>query len=1115
MAGPIKFEQIADLERGIQKAINDLRQLEAANKKTFGAMEKEGERLQGNLDQTRKKIESLNASFTQLDATVEKDRAKLSSLNKELGKQVQNYNSVQRAQKNLKNAQDVGIKGTQDMRNRVAQLNKELAKLRGNTGSAKKIQEVGNKAQKASVQMRQLTEATRGTAKTMRAAAGSYKALEQQNVRLRAILERLPPAFIKTNARAKQLQATLIQNTAAMRSFNASLAQSGGFLQKNGRAFNNAITGLTGYRLGTLAAVIAIRELVLANARFEDSMAEVIKTTRETDEPLVNARNRVRELAEGLKTINTRTSVTGLLNIAKAAGRFQIAAANMRDFVEAIDVVTVALRDELGEDTEKITIQLTKMAQVFGLLADGSEADAITAIGSSLNTLSNETKATAPFILDLTRRLAGVAATVDITLPFVFGLSAALDELGLTSEVSSTVLSKLFATLGKASEFKRFADLLGITTQEYKDLIASTPEQALIEVLRAAQSSEAGFGALSEVLEDLGVDGQRAGQVLTALTGNVDLLEENVQKAKDSFQEANSVLTEFDTQNTTLGASLDKLGNSIFNLATSSEGLAQYLRAIVDSLTFLLTLDFDKINSIFTSDELERDLANLVEATRGLKKPTLEAVQAFTLLNKELQQSELTRLSQNITEAKQELIAFNNQRFGARGRTQEQRNEIEVRKVQIEALINQYKALKSVFDQQREAEAAAEEEAENLTEAQKALITQYRKLVDTSREYDKALDEGETKELEKALIAAEKAAEKFRKELEKGLRALQEMAKQTQPLKNIEEIFFGEFTDPEREPTNIPRTRTEAAEQDIESLEANGAGTLDSIQRAEEIRLAKEEAAKRATIKAEKEKQAAIQETANVAIDTANYLLSVRLANIQNELRALEEQKRRELDLVGDNERARAEIEQNFIREKRELRLKEARAQKAQAIFNILLNTASAIATTIGQTGIFGIPLAAVVGALGAAQLAAVTAQPIPAFAEGGASPGGPIIVGEQGPELMQTPSGDFYKFTEPSLVDSERGAIIFNATQTRQMEEDMANQQVVASLKVPKYSQNPTEELLHNLNTSVAINNKKVVEAVKSIPVPVERLGPVDTYIDVTRRNKRTLYLSKRYRLK
>jgi len=101
-------------------------------------------------------------------------------------------------------------------------------------------------------------------------------------------------------------------------------------------------------------------------------------------------------------------------------------------------------------------------------------------------------------------------------------------------------------------------------------------------------------------------------------------------------------------------------------------------------------------------------------------------------------------------------------------------------------------------------------------------------------------------------------------------------------------------------------------------------------------------------------------------------------------------QQQRKVERDAQNQKAKAEAEAAALeKRKRDIQRENAVLQKAAALASAIVSTAQSIATTIGQTGFFGIPLAAIVGAIGAAQVAAIAAQPLPAFARGGFTGGG------------------------------------------------------------------------------------------------------------------------------
>lgn len=139
-----------------------------------------------------------------------------------------------------------------------------------------------------------------------------------------------------------------------------------------------------------------------------------------------------------------------------------------------------------------------------------------------------------------------------------------------------------------------------------------------------------------------------------------------------------------------------------------------------------------------------------------------------------------------------------------------------------------------------------------------------------------------------------------------------------------------------------------------------------------------------------------------IAGDAVGAYTELSIKASQARMKQIEAEYQHEIDLAGSNEEAKTAITNKYNEETRKERNRQAKAQKAQAIAQIAINTALAVSTTLGQTGFFGIPLAFIVGALGAAQLGLVLSQPIPEYAKG--RNGGPsefALVNEQGPEAI------------------------------------------------------------------------------------------------------------------
>jgi tape measure domain-containing protein len=149
----------------------------------------------------------------------------------------------------------------------------------------------------------------------------------------------------------------------------------------------------------------------------------------------------------------------------------------------------------------------------------------------------------------------------------------------------------------------------------------------------------------------------------------------------------------------------------------------------------------------------------------------------------------------------------------------------------------------------------------------------------------------------------------------------------------------------------------------------------------------------------------AISETAQEAF---NFISEASQRNFDDEYARLEEQKNVALLFAGDSASARAEIERQYEEKRKQIARREAKAKKEQAIMNIAIDTAQAIIGLWVKPGFpAAIPLAAVVGALGAAQIAMVASQQIPQYWKGtDNAEGGLAWTQERGREIITDKQG-------------------------------------------------------------------------------------------------------------
>lgn len=119
-------------------------------------------------------------------------------------------------------------------------------------------------------------------------------------------------------------------------------------------------------------------------------------------------------------------------------------------------------------------------------------------------------------------------------------------------------------------------------------------------------------------------------------------------------------------------------------------------------------------------------------------------------------------------------------------------------------------------------------------------------------------------------------------------------------------------------------------------------------------------------------------------------------------------------------EQATANKNKELEKKKEVLQQKQAKWEKANAISQSVIATALAVSKALPN-----LVLAALVGTLGAAQLATIIAQPIPKYAKGTDNhPGGLAIVGDGGKhEAVVTDKGTYITPNVPTLIDLPRRA--------------------------------------------------------------------------------------------
>lgn len=298
-----------------------------------------------------------------------------------------------------------------------------------------------------------------------------------------------------------------------------------------------------------------IRKCVNDYAEMEEAMADVRKYTGQTAE-------QVHEMNEDFKRMDTRTSREQLNALAGAAGRLGITNKKMiEEFVDGADKINVALGDDLGEGAVD---KIGKLAHMFGEDEKKGLRGAMLATGSAVNDLAQASSANAGYIVDFTADLSGVGVQAGLTQAQIMGLASALSQNMQEEATASTVFSQLITKMYQ--EPARFAALASEDVKEFTKLLKTNANEALLKFLSSMQAA-GGFDKMAPLFTEMNLDGTRAVNVLASVASHLDQVKEAQKVAFNAYNEGTSVIEEFNVQNNTVLADIEKAKKQFLDLS--------------------------------------------------------------------------------------------------------------------------------------------------------------------------------------------------------------------------------------------------------------------------------------------------------------------------------------------------------------------------------------------------------------------------------------------------------------------------------------------------------------------------------------------------------------------
>lgn len=540
---------------GYQFNLDILKQLEAEEDRRKGKMSAgEAMRTVGNKNATASDLRRAKTSITQARDNVDtSDTAQIKAYNDALAKIEERLDAVSGK------TQKAAI-GWQKMRQVLSTPSKASGEDIKRTMDAiqQKIQQLpaGSKAvsdlRRQYAQLEQTMKGTRLSQAQINDIVARSKTGKANINELRQAYKQLEEELNFVNTKSE----TFANRQKELKNLKKVIDDATGAANKQSGAWHTALKNLTAY-VGMFAVFNQVKtyfvDLFRLNMKFMDQLTDIRKVALSTTDEIAN-------LSRELAKIDTRTSLEELNRIAYAGAKLGIQTQGgtmaLAGFVRAADQVNVALKEDLGE--EALT-SLAKITEVMGLVDKYGVEKAMLKTGSAIFRLAATSTASSDKIVDFSNRMLALGEQAALTTPDILALGSAVDSMALEPEVAATAFGKLVTELRKGTS--PIEKSLGIATGSLKKMIESgRGMDAILTIFRKMGETKNVF-ALDGLFKDLGSDGARLVKTMVTMAAKNGMLTKAVEESNKAFNDGTAVTVEYNMQQETAMAYMERANN--------------------------------------------------------------------------------------------------------------------------------------------------------------------------------------------------------------------------------------------------------------------------------------------------------------------------------------------------------------------------------------------------------------------------------------------------------------------------------------------------------------------------------------------------------------------------
>lgn len=339
-----------------------------------------------------------------------------------------------------------------------------------------------------------------------------------------------------------------------------------------------------------------------AASDFESAFAGVRKTVDASEAEF-------EQLAQNFKNLSKEipTSAVELAKIGEIAGQLGIrGVAEITKFTKTI----AQLGDTTDISGEQAALSLSRFINIMGT----AQKD-VDRLGAAIVALGNNFAARESEILDLSLSLAAFGRQINLSESDVLAFSTIIRAAGGEAQAASTAFQKVALTMKDAvltggADLEKFAKIAGQTSEEFQKAFEEDAAEAFTKFLEGLKRIDEEGGSLKQSLEEIGLADQRLVREFGKVINSTDDLRRALKLSADAFDANTALAEEAEKRYATTASQLKILKNNILDAAiTIGSFLLPAINAMIQKILPVLKVIATWIEN---NRELAAEIAVLV-----------------------------------------------------------------------------------------------------------------------------------------------------------------------------------------------------------------------------------------------------------------------------------------------------------------------------------------------------------------------------------------------------------------------------------------------------------------------------------------------------------------------